>query len=860
MPARRGRGKSRRTSPRRKASTVTLAEGHDSEVEAYGFIRDQLRELGWIVKNPTRHPDGQVWTQNQCLAHPEIRRCLGAARPENIVKLAETKLWVVEAKRERSRLAQALGEAEDDYAWPINNGGNLKVPLISGIAGNDSTGYEVRTRLLVDGEYKPVIINGREATGFLDPRTVETLVQSGNPSLADLPINEPLFLKTAERINRTLHLGGINKNERAKVMAALLLSLVEEPGPNVDSDLVVLIDDINTRTRAVLRRQGKAEFHPFVLIQPPTNSENHVKFRAAIVQTIQELNNLSIKSAMNSGADVLGKFYEVFLKYGNGAKEIGIVLTPRHITRFAVQALGVGPNDLVLDPACGTGGFLVAAFDHVRRIASAAQIERFKQFNLFGIERESYVAALAIVNMIFRGDGKNNIVEANCFSKFLKRTSVRGNPTADYVRTHPPTGEEPISRVFMNPPFALKESDEKEFRFVETALSNMADGGLLFAIVPMSVMTEAGTDGKWRRDVLLAHHTLLAVVSFPEELFYPIANQTVGLVVRKGTQHPQDQPVLWGRVVSDGFQKSKGKRLPSPDGTPNDLNRLLPLLRSFLLDPSQPIASIPEFVRAAPIDFSDPILELVPEAYLESQVPDLTGLKARLRRQVSDNVAALVETDLRLAGDGPTIIDAAHEDTPREAPRRVGRVSAFRQFQLDSLFNLYPGDYHSMGDLDPGTVPVASCADSGNGIVGTFDVPDEHIYRDALTIAFNGRPLTTKLHPYSFGAKDDVAVAIPKIALPPEVLVFIQAALNAERWRFSYYRKCFRAKLGRLTIGLPAKSDGSPNIDFMLTLVRAQRYWWFIGPRLRDWQPSTPGTAREPTPRPHVAPELEPQP
>ena len=88
---------------------------------------------------------------------------------------------------------------------------------------------------------------------------------------------------------------------------------------------------------------------------------------------------------MNSSTDVLGQFYEVFLKYGNGAKEIGIVLTPRHITRFAVDAIGISPNDIVLDPACGTGGFLVAAYDHIRRTATLPQVDRFKVNNLFGL-------------------------------------------------------------------------------------------------------------------------------------------------------------------------------------------------------------------------------------------------------------------------------------------------------------------------------------------------------------------------------------------------------------------------------------------------------------------------------------------
>src|SRR6185437_3316463 len=237
---------------------------------------------------------------------------------------------------------------------------------------------------------------------------------------------QSLFLVAAERINEFLHIGGINKNDRAKTMAALLLSVIDEP-PNLETKLPVLIGEINSRSDAILSQHCKPEFAPYVRILPPSNANNHVKFKAALVKTIQELQNLNIRSAMNSSTDILGQFYEVFLKYGNGAKEIGIVLTPRHITRFAVDAVGVSPNDIVLDVACGTGGFLVAAFDYVKRTSTEVQRDRFKKYNIFGIEQDTAVAALAIVNMIFRGDGKNNIIEGNAFSTFLRKRTVNGH-------------------------------------------------------------------------------------------------------------------------------------------------------------------------------------------------------------------------------------------------------------------------------------------------------------------------------------------------------------------------------------------------------------------------------------------------
>jgi type I restriction enzyme M protein len=177
----------------------------DTEVEAYKFILDQLKEVGWNSKNPSRNADGHVWTQGQCHAHPEIKKALGGTKPENIVRLSEKKLWVIEAKRDRGKLKKALSEAEHDYARPLIDGGYFGVPLITGVAGNDETGYEVRTHLFVKGKYLPVVINGTEATGFLDPKTVETLLKTGQPIIADFAVDESVFIKAAERIPRRRH-------------------------------------------------------------------------------------------------------------------------------------------------------------------------------------------------------------------------------------------------------------------------------------------------------------------------------------------------------------------------------------------------------------------------------------------------------------------------------------------------------------------------------------------------------------------------------------------------------------------------------------------------------------------------------
>ena len=620
----------------------------NTEVEAYDHIRRQLRDLDWVVKNPSLNTGGQVWTQNQALNHPEMKKAWDKDRPENVVKLSEKFVWIIEAKASRKDLDKAVNEATDYYAKRINDlGGNLQAILATGIAGSEESSYIARTMLWLKGQWQVVTINGQEATGLLSEADVRNLLDGKTTDIHDFAPPQHLFLQAAERINEILHEGGINKNERAKTMAALLLSVVNEP-PNLDTDLPVLIDEINARSKNILTVNGKKEFAPFVNIMPPTNDNNHMKFRAALIRTIQELLNLNIRSAMNSNTDVLGQFYEVFLKYGNGAKEIGIVLTPRHITRFAVEAVGIGSNDVVVDPACGTGGFLVAAFDHIRRTGTKAQIEIFRQHNLFGIEQESYVAVLAIVNMIFRGDGRNNIIEGNCFMTTLVPKSVDGHSSASYAKIAPKPGNEVVTRVLMNPPFALRSSPDKEYKFVSRALSFMADGGILFSLLPMDCMFGAHDEKVWRKTDLLTKNTLLAVISFPDELFYPAAmKQVVGIVVRKGFPHPKNQPVFWARVANDGQVKVKKRRMDAADFRPprtaqNDLPSVLPLVRNFITNPASVSVNQPMLCKTALIDFDDDLFELLPEVYLDSKVPTTEELEDEMERMAREIAAFLV--------------------------------------------------------------------------------------------------------------------------------------------------------------------------------------------------------------------------
>lgn len=793
----------------------------DSEFRIYGFILNDLANLGWDTRNPARNVNGQVYTQQECLSDERIAKQWGKNRPENTVKLSENTFYIIEAKPERENIQKALQGAEK-YANTLNKSRAIKSFIFSGVAGDEISGYLIKSKFLERGKWKTIKINGRELSGFVSPEIVNRLMEDKKAEIEEIPIDEKVFLEKAEKINNILHEASINKDYRARVMAALLLALAENTPLNLDEKPKLLIDSINSRANALLQKEGKPNFYPFIAIDLPTSIENHNKFKKALVLTIQELLKLNIHSAMNSGTDVLGKFYEVFLKYGNGAKEIGIVLTPRHITKFACEVLDVNINDIIFDPTCGTGGFLVAAFDYVKTKAkNEEEINNFKQNNIFGIENQDGIVSLAIVNMIFRGDGKNNIIQGDCFQKWLNLTRKGNYNTAEYLEKDITNRIPPISKILMNPPFALKSSDDKEYKFIDHALKQMQNGGLLFSVFPNSNMVKQGSYLLWRKDSLLKNNTLLVVITFPKDLFYPIGSQTCGIIVKKGIPHKENQNVLWLKIKSDGLLKNKGKRLPDKKER-NELEEQKNIIKQFVKNQNIKISDIKEFQKICPLDLNDKNLELLPEVYLDEKMPDAEELKKRVGEYIKEIIALMVRYE--------KIGDFRKEVLNRtknlfSPPKKVKSVK-FKEISITDLFKtpIRTGKYHKSKALDEGNIPLVSCVSENGGFEGFFDVEAKNVIKNAITIASDGMPLTSFYHFYPFTAKDNVLICIPKKNYRFTTLLFFVAQLNSLRWRFSYGRKCYENKVHKIKIFLPFK-NGEINENYIETLFKQNKNW-----------------------------------
>ena len=122
-------------------------------------------------------------------------------------------------------------------------------------------------------------------------------------------------------------------------------------------------------------------------------------------------------------------------------------------------------------------------------------------------------------------------------------------------------------------------------------------------------------------------------------------------------------------------------------------------------------------------------------------------------------------------------------------------------------------------------LPLVSCGELENGLVGFFTAPDEKlVHKKAFTVAYNGQPLNTNFHPYEFLAKDDVAVCVPRNGVALETAIVAAAVLNIEKWRY-YARKCFKEKLVGTRIPMPVDENGRPDQDLMRDIVQRNPYW-----------------------------------
>jgi type I restriction-modification system DNA methylase subunit len=290
----------------------------------------------------------------------------------------------------------------------------------------------------------------------------------------------------------------------------------------------------NHKKKAIMNAFSFIEHHPEL------HKVDKKRDTSPLLHIIQEL-DLHVRPFTKDyyDFDIIGNFYGEFIRYtGGDGKGLGIVLTPKHITELFAELAKVNKNSVVLDICAGTSGFLISAMKKMTKDVSAAEKKKILENNLIGIEQEPQMFALAVSNMILRGDGKTNLYQGSCFDEEL----------FDKVKDKASVG-------FINPPYSQKGDNLHEWDFIIHMLDGLRQNSVGIAIVPMSLAIAPHP----LREKLLGEHRLEAVMSMPDDLFYPVGVVTCIMVFTAHVPHESDEhhESWFGYWKDDGFVKDK---------------------------------------------------------------------------------------------------------------------------------------------------------------------------------------------------------------------------------------------------------------------------------------------------------------
>lgn len=249
-----------------------------------------------------------------------------------------------------------------------------------------------------------------------------------------------------------------------------------------------------------------------------------------------------ISDCLNSdawrGEDVMGIFFNEFNRYKKKS-EAGQVFTPEHITDFMYKILEVNKDDRVLDGCCGSGGFLVKSMANMIREAGGVQTQKaidIKREQLYGIEFDKEIYALACANMLIHKDGKTNLEWMDA------RTEEAGNWIS----------RKNITKVLMNPPYENKYGC---MTIVENMLDSVPSHTICGFILPDKKLEKVS---KTQIKRILNNHRLKKIIKMPEDLFFGVGVTTSIFVFETGI--PQDDNEIFGCYIeTDGLETVKNK-------------------------------------------------------------------------------------------------------------------------------------------------------------------------------------------------------------------------------------------------------------------------------------------------------------
>lgn len=497
----------------------------------------------------------------------------------------------------------------------------------------------------------------------------------------------------------------------------------------------------------------------------------------------------------NSINDILGHFYSEFLSYGGGdGKNLGIVLTPSHITALMVDLVGFGLNDRLYDCCTGTAGFLVAgiskAFNEVKnnpQITNKEEVlDNLRKTAFIGCEVEDHMFTIAATNMILRGDGKSNLFIDSCFN--ITETVKALQPTC----------------ATLNPPYSLKDPQLAELKFIEHSLDIIKEGGLCAAIVPKSIFLDKN---KKLRAQVLQKHSLVAVITPPKDLFLEVAGTETAIGIFKSKTPHNPKIKTWLCQFDDGYDMiPKQGRLDK---------RGFEELSAELVERFQNREVIPGYSNLVSIESDMECLYDCHEATAKAEVMDF---KNKLKDSVVFDLKRNIEEYFKTGKYINHLKDFDLTKTEMSLDE-----SEWSEFVVEDLFIVEKGKQLTKETIISGDIPYITCANTNNG-VGNYVSNEMKLYQNALTIAESGEPGVCFYHDYIFCAGGNTNVLkLKNKELNKYLGVFLATVFEKLKPKYSYGKTLGQTRLKTEKIWLPVK-NGEVDYDFMERYIRSLNF------------------------------------
>ena len=285
------------------------------------------------------------------------------------------------------------------------------------------------------------------------------------------------------------------------------------------------------------------------------DNNNYMKSGTIMKMVINEINKIDFNRAKDK--QVFGRIYEDMLRELQSAGKAGEFYTPRGVTEFMVDVLQPQLHETVLDPACGTGGFLTAAAEHMREQANNVEDFRQLQENLRGMEVKPLPYQLCVTNLILHDIEQPNITYDSTLARELG--SIRTRDRVDVVFANPPFGGVVAQGEENNVPskYRSRETADLFLQYIIRYLRD--DGGRAAIVLPDGSMTGDGVKQKLR-EKWLTDCNLHTIVRLPNSVFKPYAQVSTNLLFfRKGK--PTTGVWYYEHQLPEG-QKSYSKTRP----------------------------------------------------------------------------------------------------------------------------------------------------------------------------------------------------------------------------------------------------------------------------------------------------------